>query len=224
MVYKRNYGKMVRKSNPLRKRQRKKGYKGYTSGQMLRYAVSGVKLLKGIVNAELKRYDQGSNGSISTTMAINLASGTDQGDDVASRDGNSILAKYMTLRISCTINASATASNILVLVFADSQAVNGSTVTAAQLLTSATNTNSPINPDFTQRVIVLKRIQIDLDNSGVKTSSQEVYIPLNFHIRYTGTTGSSSYDKNNIFVALLSTEATNTPTFNMYTRLAFYDN
>lgn len=226
---------------PGYKRFKKKGYGGYrrrhkrpgqlkkvigygmSAMNMIKNAYYGVQMLKGIINSEVKRFDQGANGSISTTMAINHLSPIAQGNDINQRSGNSILGKYLTAKITFTINASATASNILCIIFQDMESTAGTPISAAQLLTSAANTNSPINEDFTQRVVVLKRFQVDLDNASNKTLTRECYIPLNFHIRFTGSAG-ANYDKNALFIALLSTEATNTPSYNLYTRLAYYDN
>ena len=84
-------------------------------------AMRGVNMMKGIINSEKKRYDLTHSFNISTTPAFTLLSGIAAGDDVANRQGNSILAKYLTFDYYISMNGSATRSTCRVLVFADAE-------------------------------------------------------------------------------------------------------
>lgn len=188
-----------------------------------RYAVKGFNLLKGIINSELKRFTNNNSITPSTTGTIAHLSSIAQGSDVDGRDGNSLLAKYISFNHQSLINASAVATVIRVIVFIDTESTGGSPPTAAQLLQSPNNTTSMLNSDYTQRFTVIFDDCIDLSINGNRIQNMKHYNSLNFHIKYTGTSG-TNYDKNNIFLYHVSNEATNTPTFDYYYRIAFYDN
>lgn len=228
----RNYNQ---KSNRVRYVYRKRRYKkkpnvgqigfrnlgNVTLKQAAYGAMKGLNFVRGIINSEKKRYDLTHVFNVSTTPSFVLLSGIAEGDDVANRVGNSILAKYLTFDYYLTMNGSAQRSTVRVLVFADAQN-NGATPSISDLLIGA-NLTSPINPDFTQRFTVLFDDHVDLSANGDGIKTLKHYIPLNFHIRYTAS-GSTAVTKNNIYMMVVSNEATNTPAFTGDSRLVYYDN
>lgn len=228
------FTKIVTRSKPRvnyrRKRLRKRPNVGQlnfrnvgnmTLSQAAYGAMRGLNMVKGIINSEKKRYDLTHSFSISTTPTFTLLSGLAEGDDVANRIGNSILAKYLTFDYYVSMNGSASRSTVRVLVFADTQN-NGTTPAVADLLIGS-NLTSPINPDNTQRFTVLFDDHIDLSQNGDGIRTIKHYIPLNFHIRYTAS-GGTAVTKNNIYMMVVSNEATNTPAFVGDSRLVYYDN
>ena len=68
-------------------------------------ALSGVKMLKGIVNSEKKSYIQYVVGASSIAGTMNQLSVISQGDTYGTRDGASVLAKGMTVKGCITHNA-----------------------------------------------------------------------------------------------------------------------
>lgn len=194
-----------------------------TVGQAARYAARGVSIMKGIINSEMKRFTNNNTVNPSTTGTILHLSSIAQGDDVADRNGNSLLAKYLTYNWQVQMNASATATVTRVIVFVDTESTGGTPPTAAQLLQSPNNTISPINSDYTQRFTILFDDTIDTSINANRILNRKHYIPLNFHIKYTGSSG-TNYDKNQIFMYHISNEGTNVPNFDYFYRIAFYDN
>lgn len=223
------YGKKTYKKTYTRRYKRKPNIQSrgsyignMTLGQTARYALKGVNMLKGIVNAEKKRFDVRVTSSSSTTAAIAVLTGVAQGDDATDRNGNSILAKYMQVRVDTTMSGSATATVTRMIILVDTQN-QGTNPTAALILQDPTTYLSPLNIDSTQRFTVLCDKFFTTSINGQRMTNYKRYIPLNFHLKYTGSAG-STFNKNNIFVLYMSNEATNVPDFTLYSRLVFYDN
>lgn len=194
-----------------------------TIPQAAMYAAKGYSLLKGIVNAEKKRFDTNGSPAISSTAAAYHVDLIAQGDDVFNRDGNSILCKYLTLNYTVNMNASATASRVRIVCLVDTQ-YPGSDPTYTNVFLGNPLT-SPLSADLTPRFTILFDDHIDLSINGTRVRTIKHYKPLNFHIKYTGTTGAvGSVSKNSIYFYAVSNEATNTVTFEYDARLVFYDN
>lgn len=184
-------------------------------------AMKGVNLIRGLVNSELKRFDFQLNTTISSTAAFTSLVQIAEGDDVNGRNGNSILAKYLSTDYNISINSAATQTSVRVLCFVDTQ-FTGTAPTLADI-TAGNATTGFINADNTQRFTILFDDHIDLSVNGQRLRTVKHYIPLNFHIRYQASTG-SSINKNNIFLMTVSTESTNVPSMISDNRLAYYDN
>lgn len=201
-----------------------RGIGNMTLSQAAYGAMKGVGMLRGIINSELKRFDVAVSGTaMSTTAAFIQLANIAEGSDVADRTGNSILAKYLTFKYYVTINPSAGGSEARILCFVDTQN-QGTNPVVADIITGAGNAiTSPINADNTQRFTTLFDDRISLSINGNRTTARKHYIPLNFHIRYQGSAG-STFNKNMIYLMVVSNEATNTPTLIGDARLAYYDN
>lgn len=219
--------RIVRRRRPKRmpnvQQQRKPFLSGMTLGQMASYAAKGVSMLTGIINSELKRFDSINDFTPSSTLpyfyCLNQIA---QGTDVSNRDGNSILAKYITVNYSTIINPSATATIVRVICFVDTESISGTTPTLATLL-NGTTTNAQLNVDYTNRYTILFDDKINLSNTGEKLQSIKHYKPLNFHIKFTSDS-TDSWSKNSVWLLMYSNEDTNTPTLDLNARMAFYDN
>lgn len=191
----------------------------------VRYAVKTANMLKGIINSELKRFDktQAANPDNNAAGGFSLLTAIDEGSGVHDRDGNSILAKYLYVKMDTLINASATATMVRVIIFIDGDN-SGVTPTAAELLEVASNTNSPINVDTTARFTIIKDLHFPMSINGDRIMHAQFYKKLDFHIRYRTATGSSGFGKNNIWAYYISNESTNVPSLSIYSRIGFYDN
>lgn len=185
-------------------------------------AARGYNMLKGIINSELKRYDGVISQNIPNTYSVVCLNQIAAGDDALERDGNSILAKYLTIKYNLVMGSSAIATLVRIMCLVDSQN-QGSTPTQTDVFGSLNPLIAPVNIDSTQRFTVLFDDHVNLSNNGTRTIFRKHYKKLNFHIRYTSTS-STSFNKNSIFLIFLSNEAEDTPAFDMINRIAFYDN
>lgn len=188
-----------------------------------RYAVKSVNLIKSLVNSELHKHDVAATGNPGTSAGISLLTGTNQGDDVNNRQGNSSLAKYLTFKHSVEMNTSASATIVRFIIFIDTDN-DGIAPTAAELLQFPSNINSSINPDYSSRFTILYDKHYYLSINGTRVDGDKFYKPLNFHVKYTGPTGGTDFAKNNIWLYQVSNEVTNVPVTTYTTRFAFYDN
>lgn len=217
------YRRTVRRRRPLPNVKQVKFFTPRNINTGIRYAVKGVNLMKGIINSEIHKHDVSAAGNPSTSAGITLLTGTNQGDDVNNRQGNSSLAKYLTFNHSVTMNTSATATQVRLILFVDGDN-DGQTPTAAELLTDPTNLMSSINADYSSRFTILYDKHYFLSINGDRIDGDKFYKPLNFHIKYTGATGSTDFGRNNIWLYQVSNEVTNVPRVDYFSRYAFYDN
>lgn len=208
----------------LKKRKPKYGIKfsgGMTWSQALNYAVSGVNLLKGLVNVEKHLHNKVHNPSIPSAGTVALISDIAQGDDVADRQGNSILMKYIEFKYTIQINASATATTVRLMLIVDKDN-QGSSPSPTDILDFASEV-SPLNTDNASRFWVLADKMYALSINGDRVVTDHVFRRCNFHTKYSGA-NSTDTKANNIYLLTVSNEATNEPTLQGYTRCAFYDN
>lgn len=221
--------KLLRRRRPKRmpnvQQQRKPFLSGMSLGQLASYAAKGVSMMSGIINSELKRFDSINDFNPSSTLpTFYCLNQIAQGTDVSNRDGNSILAKYITVNYSTIIHPSAVATIVRVICFVDTESISGTTPTINTLLNGSTvTTNSQLNVDYTNRYTILFDDKINLSNTGEKLQSIKHYKPLNFHIKFTQDS-TTSWSKNSVWLLMYSNEDTNTPTLDLNARMAFYDN
>ena len=145
------------------KQYRKPGKKGY--GKYIGYGVSsipylmkGLKFLKSIVNAEKKFHQATSSPTSSSTGSITQVSAIAQGDTASTRDGNSILAKYMTFRSRIVKHASATNTSVRIIIFVD-LLNTGTTPTFADLLSDPSSIISNKLIGSSSRFWILKDVE-----------------------------------------------------------------
>lgn len=193
--------------------------------QAARYGAVGYNILKGLINSELKRYDYTATQNVTTTGSIVALGEISGGDDASNRDGNKVLAKYITFKYLASSNASAATTFLRVMMIVDTQN-QGSAPSLSDILqvtTANSNIVSPINVDNTQRFTVLFDDHLNFSNTGSQSYDRKHYNKLNFHMTWTSTAG-SAINKNAIFLVLVSTQGVNSPSITYSSRLAFYDN
>lgn len=199
---------------------------GMSFGQMAKYAATGVNIMKGIINSELKKYTSQLAGLQGYTPAVTQMSYVDQGNDTEQRSGNSILSKYLSYQTRTTYNQTSTVPvSCRYIIFVDTEPQGGNVPSATDLLDDPTSIISPLNVDHTSRFTILEDLHVDLSPTGTQVMTTKSYKPLDFHIKYTGPE-SNAIEKNNIFCLLQSesSDTTNFPTMAIFWRLAFYDN
>lgn len=226
---------MSRKNNGgYKKKNVQRGYKPkkyakapqYTTWGSVKYlakkAYNGVQFVKGLINVEKHFHDTGITTSPSTSGYVLPLNDIENGDAQGNRTGNSILAKHITVRGSVALGNSATASRIRMVLVQDIQAIDGANPTVTDILQTA-SVDSFMKMENTDRFFTLMDETYEVCNTGERIRDIYRYIPLNFHIKFSGT-GSGYWDMNSLFLLVISNEPTNLPYFNVNTRLAFYDN
>lgn len=210
------------------RKYKKRYYKKKAPSRWATYSAAGsqlvkdVAMIKGLVNAEEKTLDNSSSTSISTTAGVTNLTLIAQGADRFNRNGNSIKAKSLFVHGLLYMNASATSTACRIVYFIDHQA-DGTAPTQAELF-AAGNLNSPLNIDNSGRfkvlfdkVCMLSPQRPDLDI--------KVYIPLNHHVKYAGSTASEANSRmGQIYRFVLSDQVSTTPNYQAAERFRFIDN
>lgn len=175
------------------------------------------------INPELKYIDSGvvtvSASSTPTVTGISLIA---QGDDVTNREGRSILARSLFLRLSMTKHASATITMVRVVIVIDMRNAGASFASTDLLVSNDVNSQLNVNAGGRFRVLIDKVLSLDTDDV---VQHREIFRNLGFHIRYSGTAGDvTTAWQNAMFIMIFSNEATNTPQVTYNTRIRFIDN
>jgi len=203
------------------RRYRKRYHRGMSVSQAAHLALRGVKFIKGIVNAEKKKFTQSISQTPNNTGTVVNLCNIAAGDDASQRDGNSILLKYIDYKLTATINASATSTTIRQLIFIDKSNQN-SNPSVTDVLENASQVGQ-LNVDNVARFWILSDKMYTVTITGDQSCNDHIYIPCDFHVKYNGTASGNTLT-NTVYLLLISNEATNTPTITGYTRLAWYDN
>lgn len=196
----------------------------YNAYELAGKAYSGLKYIKGLVNAEKKTLgiDIG-NANILNTGYVQHLSQITQGDTRVSRDGKSVLARGLLLRGA----VAATAANQIVRFMVVIDTMNtGTAPTAAEILESTGTVNTPFSPLLNTASGRFKIIHTQLFSLSTVTNYQQIfkrYIPLNKHIKFTGPALTDEW-KNQIYSLAVSQDGVTGPIMWGVSQLFFYDN
>ncbi len=192
-------------------------------GRLDKVALNMAKKALSLMNVEFKFRDIESSTAVSTTATSNLLSGIAQGDTDITRDGSSCKIVSLGIRGNITINASAVASEVRLLIVLDKQ-TNQATFAIGDLLATA-NTIGFRNLDNNTRFRVLWDQRFNLSDQGPKIVKFQKFMKLQIKQKFDGT-GATVADltQNSIHIFKISTEATNTPTVTFFSRVKFIDN
>ncbi len=199
-------------------------YSGYlsTADKALRVALSVRKL----VNVEYRSIITPFLIDPNTTGATVDLSAIAQGDDVANRQGNKVRAKYLSIRGFVAKHASATNTQLRMMVVRDN---NGSTTppTIGSLFTTVTvfrqNKNKRGDPQTNSRFSVLWDKFIILDDIKQIDAQVNFSMSLDHHIFFSGTAATDE-GKGHLWLLIASSEATNDPIVTVDSMLKFIDN
>lgn len=195
-----------------------------TLGQVAQKAWSGVKMLKGIVNAEKQYFDhtfasQNVDNAGPQIVCLNQIAA---GDDVFERKGNSILAKSIQGRLDWALGG--TSSFCRALIVCDMENQSATPVIGDILDNAVSPLVAPLNKDTAPRWQVLADKVFTLDNVGQSVRMVNIYRKLHVHIKFTGVMSTQFY-KNSLFLVLLSSAAPANPdVVTGHFRLRYYDN
>lgn len=218
---------MAYKKRTTRKPKRKVQWynKKYSTKDLAKKAIEGVYQLKGIINSEKKKFDASVwSGNEATTAGLTSSAvmAIGQGDTIGSRNGNSILAKYLSIR-GYAVTGQTTDQQLLFYVIMDTQQIADTSPSFSDIF-SGSGVNIFLNAATVGRFKILKKIRIShISTTQNRPLSCDISLG-NHHIRYNGT-GSADLQKGGIYLIAVSNQATGLcPVLYMNTRLVYYDN
>lgn len=183
---------------------------------------STVAGIASLINVETKNYDSSFNSTISSSGTGQSFVDIGQGNADNQRNGEKVVSKDLNINYDLTCNSSATNTTVGLAIVMDKKPEVGASNWATVF--SANDPNAMLNKDNTDRYIILKRLTIPLSSITNSHASGKIYLNLKrIHIEWNSST-STDFEKNNIFMLMISNEATNTPTLKYYARYNFYDN
>lgn len=211
----------------------RKGRRVYKWGRKNPQAVAAMaqsawrtaKMLKGIINSELKHKELvltlGNNQSYIHSL-VSIA----QGDTLNNRNGNSILVKTLALNGYMYINASQTTNTrVMMALVRDNQQVSDTIPTIADIFMSDTDPHSLLNNGNLGRFKIMWRKQYTLDSNAAGNNARSIrnFTRLNFHVRYNAT-GSGDIQKNGLYLVFITSEPSMYPSIALNGRISYYDN
>jgi len=173
----------------------------------------------------MHNHDVSDATAVSATAELIRLSGVAVGDDSTARTGRSILAKTLQIRARFLINASATTSQLRLIIGIDNQP-NTTIATAAEILDDTGNAITSMRERDTDRgrfkILVDKVMSVNINGNRTALFNRFIHLG-NHHITFDGTAADNDA-KGKLFWFCVSNESTNTVTKVMSTRLKFYDN
>lgn len=214
----RNY----RRRFPRRRRRRAAWYnRKYSTLQLARKALSGVRYIRGLVNSEMFKYDSGMQNVTGHTIIPLAPLAT--GNDDASRTGNSVLVRALNLKVACYQNPTAQDTLFRVMIFIDTQQIGDTAPTIGDVLDTA-HPMQVLNSNTAGRFKIIKSAVFHTSKAAETLKQINVYKKMYHHIRYNGA-ASTDIQKGGIYLMLLSDQASGTlPTFFYNWRLSYRDN
>lgn len=219
------YRRRYRRRYPVRRR-RKYRRRRLDNFDLARQAWKGVMQLKRMVNVEYKQHVVNSpTNAVSDTEATALDLAVIPiGDTQSTRDGTSIKPINLVMRMITTQHASATNTQVRVVIFR-SKAENDNTPTTTSVFGTATFLVLPKVQDRRFNTKILYDRYISLSSAGKSNDIRTIILKLHGHINFDNedTTGDDK-EAGGLYMCLVSNEATNTPNVQYYSRLTFTDN
>lgn len=199
---------------------------GVKTAAMAASALKTANYIAGLINVEKKFYDTSASGAVSSASPGTLAlSDVAQGTAYNQRDGNSVKASSLFIRGSVVTNPSLAGSygqNLRVVVVRDKD--NQGSAPSYTDVFETSSIYSPVNHVNGSRFDILhdKLYSCTVQNA---VHNFKHYIPLNSHIKWSGTLG-NTYKEGHIFMLYTSDTSTvsNQPTVNVYNRVRYVDN
>lgn len=227
MAYPRKYARKGKRYG--RKTTRRSWYnKKYSVGQLARSAWRGVNYIKGLVNAELYKFDNAiAAGSVASDVPIvqalhNIANGDGDGK----RTGNSIFVRNVLIDGVASFNTASTpiSQTISMAVVMDKQQI-GDTAPGWTDVFDASATFAHLNPSTVGRFTILRRLNLVLDKNGNSTKFFKINIPMRHHVRYNGELAADVQRGGLYFMAISDTAASgDEPLISCRLRTSYHDN
>jgi len=173
-----------------------------------------------MINTEAKYYDETNTFStyvVGTNNDIRcLTDNIDQSLTSVGRIGDSVLCLNFQIRVALTQAVTTTIlggfHRILIFAWKDDSTANPPLATCANVLEAPTNIYSPLNKDYSDQIVVLKDKHIAFNSSVIPTTGTitttfktwKFYKQIDWHLRWTGATGSTTKSTNHIWMITMS--------------------
>lgn len=200
------------------------------TAQIAKTAAKGM--LKYYLNPERKAFDV-------TANAISITSGTGvittltqvpQGDGAADRDGITVRAQSIDLRVSVEQNpATALGVNniVRVILFIDTQKNTGASTASSQILQDNTNIRSPLNMANRGRYTILadRWVALVADSSNT-IKIVKIYRKVFHHVKWDDTNANADTNlrAGHMYLLMLTDATANQPLYSVWSRFRFLDN
>jgi len=182
----------------------------------------GLNEIRKLINIETKILDTSNGANISNTGTVSTISTIVQGLDYNQRVGDSIKMQNIYIAYRWQIGASATKTFVRTILFRDLDNY-GTLPTVANVLESV-DVLSPKKYLNADRFSVLYDEVETLSSVSETLTVSRYSTPHEGHIKYLGTTAAdASNGKGSVYLLFLSSEVTNQPRVDFYTRILFTD-
>lgn len=173
-------------------------------------------------NVEYKSHEILGSLNPDTSGEVVFLSGIAQGDSQIQRNGAQCKAVSLNVKYYITKHASASNTIVRIIFFIDSE-TDATLPTIAELLGTSVSVTSFKNETWKRRFIILKDIT---HNLGDKTCVDvQWYKKLKMVMKYSGDANTIDVAvDNHLFMAVISTEATYTPSLYYRTKIKYLDN
>jgi len=198
----------------------------YAVGRTATRALAVFKGASNLLNAETKTIDVTVSGNVTSTATCAWLSGTAQGDGQDDRDGSSLKIKKMIVRYRAAAAAAGSpAAALRVVLFVDT-ASDGALPSPAAVLDSGMAGHPNVATSFGRYQILYDKVH-GLNPNGLASQSEVIDLSQvrDMHVVQLGSSNSVANARAaHVFVLTQSTEATNTPSILLTSRMLFVDN
>lgn len=196
--------------------------KKYSARSLAIKGLKNIHYIKGLINSELLKHDNTFTATISSTGVVNNLTNIGQGDSVSTRTGNSIFVRSIFGRIAISHNNASNNTFHRIILFIDTQNVSDTSPAVTDVL-QASGITAPLNRETVGRFKIL--MDRYFATNTVDTSSKVIKInkQMRHHVRFNGAT-SNDIQKGGIYILMLSSEPTNTPSYTYTLRTSYHDN
>jgi len=168
------------------------------------------------INVEDKLINVTSTATVGSSGSIALLTGLAQGLGDNDRVGNKLLLQSIYFNLIASQNPIATTTFLRVILFVDKEC-DGAAPAVADVIGPTPSVVNPINEDLSKRFVILKNKVFNMNLNGTMTGKLKVFQKLPFHTFYDGaTSGLSDLKENQLFLLLISDQATNSPSVSYY--------
>lgn len=188
---------------------------------------TGLNEIRKLINIETKVLDTIKTSTVvNTTGSIICVSEIAQGLDFNNRVGDSIKIQHIECRVRLYQNTGATETTMRAVCFRDLDGY-GTAVATSDFFETVGVVSAPLSPYKwlnRDRFSILYDELVTFNSTGNQVEEIVLSMPHAGHVKYLGTTAAAASDgKGSIYWVFLSDEATNTPSYALYSRITFTD-
>lgn len=200
------------------------GRMGGKAVSMASAALRGLNKVRGLVNAEMYKFDSSIAVNIADTGTVQPLTQIPQGDGDNQRTGNSIFCRAWNLKgLLGRTTAGDSVQQVRLSVVMDTQQI-GDTAPSITDIYESSSPYAHLNSNTVGRFKVLYSKNFILDAASGLGKNVNINIPMRHHVRYNGTS-QSDIQKGGLYLVFSSTQTTSDyPTLTGEYRLSYHDN